>query len=285
GYTLEFADCLLFFLPGVPHEMRRMFEESVIPIVCAGRYGLGRRERRIVRLFGIPESEVDARLSPIIARFSSVDFHFVADAPEVAIKLTPRGETKGEGEGAVIAAADAVAETLAEFVFARNRKPVEQLILEALQRRGAWLSTAESVTGGRIGDLLTNVAGSSHLFAGGIVAYTARAKHELLGVPEGVLLETGTVSEETTTAMAQGVRARLDTDFGLAVTGFAGPEGGGSEKPVGTTFIAVATSEETTCTHHRFEGSRERIKEVAARTALHLLRRRIEQTPLPVEEV
>jgi PncC family amidohydrolase len=146
-------------------------------------------------------------------------------------------------------------------------------IVPLLVDRGRTIAVAESCTGGLIGHLLTNVPGSSRCFIGGVAAYNARAKATLLGVAAGTMRDHGAVSAETATAMALGVRERLDADIGIGVTGIAGPGGGSEDKPVGTVYIAVATRDgRGEALREHFEGGREEYKEQAARRALELLR-------------
>ncbi len=149
--------------------------------------------------------------------------------------------------------------------------PVETRIGPLLLARGWWLAVAESCTGGLLGHRITNVPGASAYFRGGVIAYANEVKMHLLGVPEEVLLEYGAVSEPTVRAMAWGVKERLQADVALAISGIAGPTGGTPEKPVGTTWIALATPEGIRARRYRFTGSREENKWQATEAALQWL--------------
>ncbi len=142
---------------------------------------------------------------------------------------------------------------------------------ERLKQRQQTLATAESCTGGLIGHLVTEVAGSSAYYLGGLVAYSNDVKQHQLGVPRSILESVGAVSAETARAMAQGVRDALAADVGVATTGIAGPGGGTPTKPVGLVFIVVATAAETECRRYVFQGNRHAIKQQTAAAALQLL--------------
>ena len=147
---------------------------------------------------------------------------------------------------------------------------------QALLRLGKTLAVAESCSGGLIGHLITQISGSSEYFLGGVISYSNQVKEEQLGVPKEVLIEHGAVSQATAKAMAEGVRKLVRADFGLAVTGIAGPTGGSPEKPVGLTWIALATQSSSHTERHLFEGDRSQVKIHAAAAALQLLLAHVE---------
>ena len=150
-------------------------------------------------------------------------------------------------------------------------KPLEVLVGEELSNHGLRLAVAKSCTGGLIGNLLTNVAGSSRYFMGGIIAYANEAKVRLLGVSQETLEKFGAVSSETVIEMARGVRLALTTDIGISVSGIAGPDGGTPEKPVGTVWIGLSSSSQEYSRHYLWSGDRLAVKEQSAREALNLL--------------
>jgi len=165
-----------------------------------------------------------------------------------------------------------VLERLGEWVYGFDDDGYEQQIGRLLAERGAQLATAESCTGGQIGDLVTSVPGSSRWYRGGVVAYSNALKQSLLGVDELVLTEQGAVSEACARAMAEGVVASLDADYGLAVTGIAGPDGGTEAKPVGLVYLAFCDRQaaETVVMEKKFTGTRALIKERTTLAALEL---------------
>ena len=149
---------------------------------------------------------------------------------------------------------------------------------QLLKQRNLTVSVAESCTGGRLGDRLTDVPGSSDFFMGGVISYSNAAKVSLLGVDSAVLVSKGAVSREIAIQMASGVRSRLRTDIGVGVTGIAGPTGGSRAKPVGLVFIAICSEMRSTCAKKTFKGSRTSIKRQSTEEAVHMLQEFILKT-------
>jgi nicotinamide-nucleotide amidase len=162
---------------------------------------------------------------------------------------------------------------LGDTIVARNDQTLEEVVGELLVNKKMTLAVAESCSGGLIGHRITSVPGSSAYFEGGVIVYSNRAKMDWLGVPSNLLSRHGAVSEETALAMARGILEKSRADLGLAVTGIAGPGGGTSEKPVGTVWIALASSRGTKAGQYLFEGRRRQIKALTAYTALDWVRR------------
>jgi PncC family amidohydrolase len=156
-------------------------------------------------------------------------------------------------------------------VAAMTDERLEDRVGAGLRERGLTLATAESCTGGLIGHRLTNVAGSSAYVMGGIIAYSNDAKERLLGVPQAVMLAYGAVSDPTARAMARGARQVFKTDLAVSVTGIAGPGGGSADKPVGLTYIGLATPAGEWCERHVWAGDREAVKAQSAEAALWLV--------------
>ena len=144
-------------------------------------------------------------------------------------------------------------------------------VLQALNRREMTLSTAESCTGGWLGKLLTDIPGSSAHYLGGVISYTNQVKRELLGVSAEALDTCGAVSDAVARQMAEGVRQRIGADFGVGITGLAGPNGDGSDNPVGLVYIAVSAAEKTLCNRYVFDGDRETVRRSACDAALKML--------------
>ena len=156
---------------------------------------------------------------------------------------------------------------------------MEDVVGEELRTRGLTISVAESCTGGLIGNLLTDAPGSSDYFMGGMVVYSNRSKMEFLNVSEATIVKEGAVSEGTVREMTEGVKKKMGTDIGLAVTGIAGPAGGSVEKPVGTVHIGLSTEKETLSGKYRFWGTRKQIKINTAMMALDWVRRYLNGDP------
>ena len=197
--------------------------------------------------------------------------------PENHLTLTVHGRDRRILEGTLDRLTAALAREVGDVLLGPEGTPLEELVGRQLREGGLTLALAESCTGGLIGHRLTNVAGSSDYFLGGVVSYGNQAKLDLLRVAPEVLAEWGAVSPETAREMARGAKTAFGAHLGLAVTGIAGPGGGSPEKPVGTVYIGLATPHEVEVWHYLFHGSREAIKILSAQTALDRLRRKLKE--------
>lgn len=271
-FILRLGGCTAFFVPGVPSEYRHLVETQVVPRIAALAPATGWRVLRLLKTVGLVEAELSRRTEPLEAKHPAVTFGFRAHWPEVHFKLLATGETEASARAALAAAEADVRAALGEAVFGVDAQTLPGVVLEALAQRGERLALAESCTGGLVSALLTDVPGSSRALFGGVVAYANEAKTRWVKVPEATLSAHGAVSEETARALAEGIRAEAGVDWGVSLTGVAGPGGGSPEKPVGTVFIAVASSAGTQVRRCAFSGERDRVRRTAAHTALDLLR-------------
>jgi nicotinamide-nucleotide amidase len=273
GQRLEHAGSTIFLLPGPPRELEGILVSAVEPWLRAHAPG-GGIETAVLKVACVPESEVEERLGPAYAELGRERITVLARPGEIRVELTASGEP--ERRRAELAAMRArVGALLGDWPFtAAAEEELEAVVGALLRARGATVATAESCTGGLVAARLTAVPGSSDYVLGGVVAYANAAKSELLGVAPEVLREHGAVSEPVARALAAGARARLGADWGIGVTGVAGPGGGSDEKPVGTVHHAVA-GPGGVVVHRlaRFPGDRERVRWQASQLGLELLRR------------
>lgn len=275
GFSLQRGTLEALFLPGVPAEVRAMIGGSVIARV---KELLGDDRviaERVFKVFGLWESDVQERLCGVLPRNPAITLGYYPHYPEILLRLTGRGDDREGVLRQLEPVAQVIREQLAGAVYAEADIGLESVVGRMLQERVATLAVAESCTGGLISHLLTNVPGASRYLVQCCVVYSNRAKQELLGVPAGVLQRQGAVSQETARLMADGVRRSAGTDWGLAVTGIAGPGGGTPEKPVGTVCIALAGTGGTLAETHHLGGDREKIKRMTACLALNSLRIRL----------
>jgi nicotinamide-nucleotide amidase len=193
----------------------------------------------------------------------------------VRLRLTAYGTDRNELQLAIDKAEKELYPYAGNFIFGFDNDTMESVVGQLLRNKGMTLSTAESCTGGNIAQLITSVAGSSDYFKGSIVAYSNEIKEQFLGVPHQVLVEHGAVSEQTVIAMAEGIRKRFGTDYAISVSGIAGPGGGTEEKPVGTTWIAVASPDETFARKFMLGEHRGRNIRKASIAALNMLRTKL----------
>lgn len=265
GQVVPTARGELVLLPGPPREMR--------PLLAAltQEWGAGSAEPRIVRAHGMGESDVQHTAQDALAGREGIELTVLAKPGDVQVVLFDRGA----GDAALDDAADAVADGLGDAAYARGGTSMAEVVIGLARARGAVLATAESCTGGLVGGALTAVAGSSDVYAGGVVAYSNEAKTHLLGVDPGLIETVGAVSDAVALAMASGARDQLGADLAVAVTGVAGPGGGSAEKPVGTVWFAVCGPSGSHAEVRRFPGDRTTVRERAVMTALDLMRREL----------
>jgi nicotinamide-nucleotide amidase len=261
-------------LPGPPREMRPMFETYVLPKLSA-KAGDVRVARRILRVAGMGESAVDERIAPVYMQYKNPHTTILFNRSEIEIHLTAQGKTEQDAELLLDGLAGQIEERLGDAIFAFRGETMEEIVGLRLAVAGFTLACAESCTGGLISERLTNVSGSSVYFMEGVVAYSNDAKIRSLGVDAELIAGHGAVSAEVAEAMADGVRRRADTDFGISVTGIAGPGGGSDAKPVGLVYIALADDAHVEHRKLMLPGDRDLIRWRASQAALDLLRRRL----------
>jgi nicotinamide-nucleotide amidase len=282
GYLLTHKDKAVFFLPGVPHEMKELLAERVIPRLALWKKGGHAKHvrQKVYKVFGLGETEINRRLDLLENDDERIRIGYYPVFPEVHISLSVIEESLTETESLFLQHDTEIITLLGDPLFGTDEQTMESVIGRVLVEQGKVLATAESCTGGLISHKITCVPGSSEYFAGGVVAYSNDLKEQFLDVPPALLAEHGAVSKQVARAMADGIRARTGADFGLAVTGIAGPTGGTEEKPLGTVFFGLSTPQQTIDKRGRFSGSRWQIQELAAVTSLDYMRRLLLNKPL-----
>jgi nicotinamide-nucleotide amidase len=274
GIRAEIGECWIYALPGVPREMKAMFDHHVAPELreLAGRWQVA---VKILRTFGAGESAVGQALAEWMAPGRNPSVGTEAREGLVSVRIVACGSAAGEAERLVEADADRFRAVLGDLVFGEDDDTLAAVVGRRLVEQGATLATAESCTGGLLAKSVTDVSGSSRYFLRGYVTYSNESKVDLLGVPAALIESHGAVSEPVAKAMAEGCRQRAGSDYALSVTGIAGPTGGTADKPVGLVHFGLA--EPTACHVHtvRFGEhlDREAIRDRTCSTALNLLRR------------
>ncbi len=264
----KFVACM----PGVPREMKPMMEEKLVPWLGA-RFGLrGGIFTTTIRTVGIGESELDRRVEDLFRTLENPKIAMLAHAGRVDVKVMTKAASAAEaGERSEPVVAE-VRARIGQGIYGGDGETLEGAIVAALAARGATVSTAESITGGGIADALVGIPGASAVFPGGVVAYANAAKTAFLDVPVDTLARHGAVSEETVRAMAEGVRMRFGTTYGIATSGIAGPSGGSETKPVGLVWFGLASETgETIVKSVTFPGTRADVRQRAITTALAML--------------
>ncbi len=274
GLVLEHDGRAIVVLPGPPGELRRLWtsaleSEPVLRVLERARPP----GRRVLRFFGASESAIARALEAAGGERPGVEATICARDFEIHVDLVVEPGAEAEADELE----RALVEPLERWLFARDERPIEELVLALCRARGFTLATAESCTGGLVAERLTRVPGSSDVFVGSIVAYADEVKVSALGVPRELLEQHGAVSAEVAAAMARCVRDRLGADVGIGVTGIAGPGGATPEKPVGLVYVSVSAPDAEHTIDFSYPSDRAAIRSRAAVAALHLVRRVLSQ--------
>ena len=273
GLLFEEENRLLAVFPGVPWEMEEMLERDLVPEIARWNPGLTKISRTLL-LGGVVESDTEVKIRHLYGRFGREDITILASYGVLRLVLSAEGDESTSARQ-LDAMEAAFREVLGDDVAAVDVDDLPEVVLERLRRRQETLSVAESCTGGLLSAHLTDVAGASDVFLGGVVSYSNEAKEHLIDVPHETLVEHGAVSEEVACAMAEGVRARFGSNWGAGITGIAGPTGGTEAKPVGLVHWAVAGPDGISAKHHVFLGDRSIVRVWSLNATLDLLRRRL----------
>lgn len=272
----EKEGCIYISMPGVPFEMKAIMEEEIIPrlLINLNKVII----HRTILTEGIGESHLATIIEPWEDSLPDcIKLAYLPQPGMVRLRLTAYGTDRSELQQAIAKAEKELYNYAGSYIFGFDNDSMESVVGNILREKRRTLSTAESCTGGTIAQLITSIAGSSDYFKGSVVAYSNEIKEQFLGVPNEVLMQYGAVSEQTVIAMAEGIRNRFSTDYAIAVSGIAGPAGGSAEKPVGTTWIAIASPNGTTAKKFLLGEHRGRNIRKASVTALNMLRVKLKE--------
>jgi len=269
GFAVSLGDCRAFFVPGVPREMKRLFEDHIVQRIAKLAPNLTFQLR--LKTFGSPESVVGEKLAGIESEFPGIRLAYRAHFPEIEVKVHATGSSNDAARLLAAEAAARVRERLGDIVYGEGEDHFAEVVGRNLRARGYRLAVAESCTGGLLGHLITREPASDY-FVADAVTYANSAKTRLLGVSEDVLRGHGAVSPEVAAAMAEGVRRVCGVEVGVSITGIAGPTGATPNKPVGLVHWAVAHPGGTVLRERVFGGDRKQIQTLASYSALALVR-------------
>jgi nicotinamide-nucleotide amidase len=266
GLAMEQGGCMIFLLPGVPSEMKEMFDRVVLPRLAKAVDGRSRSLRKVIRVFGLMETAVEGRISPVLGDEAMKDTSIISSPSGISVYL-PEGTEDEIHEG--------VLKSLGDDVFGTGRVRLEEVVVRMLLERGLTLAAAESLTGGMISSMIVSVPGASGTFLEGFITYSNESKVRALGVDPRSIEDHGAVSEEVCRQMAEGARCKSGADIALSATGIAGPDGGTDEKPVGLCWMGLSGAAGTNCRQRRMAGDRAMIRMRTASMCLDMLRRRM----------
>jgi nicotinamide-nucleotide amidase len=263
---------ILILLPGPPYELQGTFEAECIPRLRA-RIPVQQIATRTLKIALMPESQVDARVAPIYKTYKDVQTTILAGAGEIQLHLRCRKDSQAAADARVEELVEKIEDELGDAIFSRRGETIEQIVSYLLQMRNMTLAVAESCTGGLLAERVTSIGGSSRYFLGGAVVYSNELKTQFALVPKALIDQHGAVSREVAAAMAEGIRKRCLSSYGVGITGLAGPSGGSEQKPVGLVYVALAGDEGTQVVERNFPGDRTRIRQFSSLQALEMIRR------------
>jgi nicotinamide-nucleotide amidase len=259
-------------MPGVPAEMYAMFETQIRPRLLRLGLGGGVLVQRKINAFGAGESAVEKKLFDLTRRGHVPEVGITVSDAVISLRILARAPTPEEAQAQIAPVERTIRERLGDLVFGVDEEELQDSVLAQLAARRKTLATAESVTGGLVAQLITQVPGSSAWYLGGVVAYDSRLKIQLLGVPQRLVDEKGAVSAEVAEAMAVGCRTRLGADLAVSTTGVAGPDDLGPDKPVGLVYAALARDGGVSTVSFSWRGSRQEVQRRTAKLALNCVR-------------
>jgi nicotinamide-nucleotide amidase len=269
------ANLTILTFPGVPTEMKYMWREVAVPYLKSQGWGKDIIVSRTLRFWGISESALAEKVAPFFDLQNPTVAPY-ANYGEVKLRISAKAASAEAAQALITPIEQQLSEIAGIDQYGADQDTLASVVGELLKSRHETLSVAESCTGGGLGQMLTRVSGSSAYFWGGIISYDNSVKENLLGVDSSAIAEQGAVSAIVAEQMAMGVRSRLNTTWGVSITGVAGPEGGTDAKPVGLVYIGLANAEGATSQPYRFgDRGREWVRQVSACSALDQLRRRL----------
>jgi len=271
GFYLKINGVEVAVFPGVPGELREMFQQEYLPGLLE-RFPVGHvLITRKLKCFGVPESLINEKIGHLMGTGRNPLVGLLATDAVVSVKITARAEDECAALDMIDDVKREVRELLGDCIFGEDDDELQTAAARALTERGLTVCTAESCTGGLIAERLTEVSGSSRYFLGGVVTYSNKSKADLLGVPEHLFEEVGAVSREVARAMAAGARERFGADYAVSVTGIAGPTGATPQKPVGLVYLCIHGPDGPHVRELHLTGDRATIRDRTAKHALNIL--------------
>ena len=262
------AEKIVISMPGVPFEMKWLMQNSVLPLL-EERLGSQAIVHKTILTFGIGESFLADKIADWEDALPAyIKLAYLPEAGKVRLRLSAYGADKAQLEQEVAERVEMLKLIVGDNIYGYDDETISSVIGKLLNQKGATVATAESCTGGLIGNVITEVSGSSAYYKGGIIAYSNELKERLLGVRHETLEQYGAVSEETAIEMARGCLAVTGADYAIATTGISGPTGATEEKPLGLVYVAIASREEVVCNRYVFTTTRQQHQQRTANQAL-----------------
>ena len=270
---LEKDNKIICSFPGVPHEMKNLIEENLIPYLKEKFPPFMIKKSKTLKISGLGESSVNELIRDyMMNKQTNFSFGIYANPEDIQVQITTQAPTEKEVEKLLQSSVNQLAKILGNYIYGSDEETIEEVVGNLLKTKKLKLAVAESCTGGILGEMITRIPGSSKYFQGGVISYNAKIKEDLLKVPPEVIKKHGEVSEQVARLMAEGVRINCHSDIGISITGIAGPGGATEKKKVGLVYMALADGKKTITQKHQLFGSRQLIRLRSSRRALNMLR-------------
>ena len=269
---LEKDNKILCSFPGVPHEMKNLIEENLIPYLKEKFPPSLIKKSKILKVTGLGESSVNELIRDYINKQTNFSFGIYANPEDIQVQVTTQAPTEKETDKLLQFSVNQLTKILGDYIYGIDDETLEEVVGKLLKTKKLKVAVAESCTGGMLGEMITRIPGSSEYFQGGVISYHAKIKEDLLKVPPEVIKKYGEVSKEVAQLMAEGVRRCCHIDIGISITGIAGPGGATEKKKVGLVYMALADSKKTITQKHQLFGNRQLIRVRSTRRALNMLR-------------
>lgn len=269
---LEKDNKIISSFPGVPYEMKKLIEENLIPYLKEKFPPSVIKKSKTLKITGLGESSVNELIRNYINEQTNFSFGIYANPEDIQIQITTQAPTEKEVDQLLQFSSNQLTKILGNYVYGTDQQSLEEVVGNLLKEKNIKVAVAESCSGGMLGEMITNIPGSSEYFQGGVISYNAKIKEELLKVPQEIIKKYGEVSEQVARLMAEGVRKCCYSDIGISITGIAGPGGATEKKQVGLVYMALANGKKILIQKHQLFGNRQQIRLRASRRALNLLR-------------
>ncbi|MEA3453999.1 MAG: competence/damage-inducible protein A [Candidatus Caldatribacteriota bacterium] len=269
---LEKDNKIICSFPGVPHEMKNLIEENLIPYLKEKFPPSMIKKSKILKVTGLGESSVNELIRDYINKQTNFSFGIYANPEDIQVQITTQAPTEKETDKLLQSSVNQLTKILGNYIYGRDEETIEEVVGNLLKTKKLKVAVAESCTGGMLGEMITRIPGSSEYFQGGVISYNAKIKKDLLKVPPEAIKKHGEVSEQVARLMAEGVRRCCHSDIGISITGIAGPGGATEKKKIGLVYMALADGKKTLTQKHQLFGNRQLVRLRSTRRAFNILR-------------
>ena len=269
---LEKDNKIICSFPGVPHEMKKLIEENLIPYLKEKFPPSIIKKSKTLKITGLGEASVNELIRDYINKHTNFSFGIYANPEDIQVQITTQAPTEKEVEKLLQSSVNQLTKILGDYIYGSDEETIEEVVGNLLKTKKLKLAVAESCTGGMLGEMITRIPGSSEYFPGGVISYQAKIKEDLLKVPPEAIRKYGEVSRQVAKLMAEGVRRCCHSNIGISITGIAGPGGATEKKKVGLVYMALADGKKTITQKHQLFGNRQLIRLRACRRVLNMLR-------------